>query len=268
MQEKQHSSCNPEIQNWALEVDVNCLGGPGVGAAAKQESGILVLWQRKKWKSSSWPAWCFSATWPWRTVTWSASLRHALCQTSTDGVQLADLRFHDFLQKTQWLAEIAGQRFWWKGGLRFFFYWISDSCLTPTHDSEFPKLGERRTNVQTERSVRFLWCCWLRVVGICDFSVVGANDVGNQSQLADCDEKIVGMFDFSMKIRWKSCFLWKYVVEACIFIEFLWKSWNSNGNLWKIVFFERTCGENIDFHRNFMEILEISWKCIENAAFS
>ena len=121
MQEKQHSSCNPEIQNWALEVDVNCLGGPGVGAAAKQESGILVLWQRKKWKSSSWPAWCFSATWPWRTVTWSASLRHALCQTSTDGVQLADLRFHDFWQKTQWLAEIAGQRFWWKGGLRFFF---------------------------------------------------------------------------------------------------------------------------------------------------
>ena len=121
MQEKQHSSCNPEIQNWALEVDVNCLGGPGVGAAAKQESGILVLWQRKNWKSLSWPAWCLGATWSWRIVTWSASLRHALCQKSTDGVQLADLRFHDFWQKTQWLAEIAGQRFWWKGGLRFFF---------------------------------------------------------------------------------------------------------------------------------------------------
>ena len=113
-----------QLQPWDLELAPGgkrkCSEAPGVGAAAKQESGILVLWQGKNLKSWSWAAWCLVATWSWRTVTWSASLRHELCQTSTDGVQLADLRFHDFWQKTQWLAEIAGQRFLWKGGLRFF----------------------------------------------------------------------------------------------------------------------------------------------------
>ena len=30
-------------------------------------------------------------------------------------------------------------------------------------------------------------CCWWWVVGTCDFDVFGANDVGNNAQLADCD---------------------------------------------------------------------------------
>ena len=30
--------------------------------------------------------------------------------------------FMDFENTTQWLAGIAGQRFWWKGGLRFFVH--------------------------------------------------------------------------------------------------------------------------------------------------
>ena len=117
-------------------------------------------------------------------------------------------------------------------------------------------------------------CCWWWVVGTCDFDVFGANDVGNNAQLADCDGNhpwlhFMERNDISNKISRTSMIFWrkswKINDAPCEIYENLRFSlknqsgnWFFKKNLWNILFFSVNYRKYCDFLWSIDEIHEIS----------